>query len=270
MKKILLLSSFVMGMSLLSSQSAFSHCEIPCGIYGDKMRVDMIEENIRTGIYKPSQKLPTNRELMAVHSVSQSTVTRTIMEMEKAGLVYIEKGRGVFVAPAEMRSRTALHLGMMVSSLEISFNIQMVQGAEEVARSFDRPITLYNCADKGLDYYGFLSKPLPETIAGLLLSPEMPLDELNRLINKSYPDTTNVSYEYDANGNTVTVENTGGQGETTYMEYDGLGRMTRYEVDYGPFSKNIAYGYDENGNKVSMKGTEGDVTTYEYDENDNT
>lgn len=25
-----------------------SHCEIPCGIYGDKMRFDMVEENITT------------------------------------------------------------------------------------------------------------------------------------------------------------------------------------------------------------------------------
>ena len=26
----------------------FSHCEIPCGIYNDKMRIDMIKEHITT------------------------------------------------------------------------------------------------------------------------------------------------------------------------------------------------------------------------------
>jgi len=29
-------------------QSLFSHCEIPCGIYNDKMRCEMIEEHIKT------------------------------------------------------------------------------------------------------------------------------------------------------------------------------------------------------------------------------
>lgn len=32
----------------LSAPPAFSHCEIPCGIYGDKTRIDMLEEDIAT------------------------------------------------------------------------------------------------------------------------------------------------------------------------------------------------------------------------------
>lgn len=35
---------FVSGVS----SSLFSHCEIPCGIYDDPMRIDMISENIKT------------------------------------------------------------------------------------------------------------------------------------------------------------------------------------------------------------------------------
>jgi len=32
----------------LSVNSAAAHCEIPCGIYGDEMRFDMIEEHVAT------------------------------------------------------------------------------------------------------------------------------------------------------------------------------------------------------------------------------
>jgi len=39
-----LLAVFIIGLSA----SAFSHCEIPCGIYGDKMRFDMWLEQITT------------------------------------------------------------------------------------------------------------------------------------------------------------------------------------------------------------------------------
>ena len=33
---------------LLSSQLIYAHCEIPCGIYGDQTRIDLIKENIST------------------------------------------------------------------------------------------------------------------------------------------------------------------------------------------------------------------------------
>lgn len=47
MKTIIPAAMAVMLISLLSSP-LFSHCEIPCGIYGDEMRLDMIEEQIAT------------------------------------------------------------------------------------------------------------------------------------------------------------------------------------------------------------------------------
>jgi len=47
MKKIII-GLIVLLMSLLFGQPTFSHCEIPCGIYGDEMRFDMIEEHITT------------------------------------------------------------------------------------------------------------------------------------------------------------------------------------------------------------------------------
>ncbi len=45
-KKILLCGIFVLAIFLASM--AYSHCQIPCGIYGDKMRFDMITEHITT------------------------------------------------------------------------------------------------------------------------------------------------------------------------------------------------------------------------------
>jgi len=37
-----------LAFTLLWGQNAFSHCQIPCGIYDDQLRFTMIEENIRT------------------------------------------------------------------------------------------------------------------------------------------------------------------------------------------------------------------------------
>jgi nickel superoxide dismutase len=38
----------VLFVLLFSASYAMAHCELPCGIYGDKMRVDLIGEHIST------------------------------------------------------------------------------------------------------------------------------------------------------------------------------------------------------------------------------
>jgi len=47
MKK-LTLTSILIAMFLLPAATVFSHCEIPCGIYDDTMRIQMIREHILT------------------------------------------------------------------------------------------------------------------------------------------------------------------------------------------------------------------------------
>lgn len=50
MKTQKILFSLVLAAALFMSQarSAQAHCEIPCGIYGDSLRIEQIEEHIRT------------------------------------------------------------------------------------------------------------------------------------------------------------------------------------------------------------------------------
>lgn len=47
MKKVLV-SFFALVIILALAVPAFSHCQIPCGIYDDKARIDMLSEDIRT------------------------------------------------------------------------------------------------------------------------------------------------------------------------------------------------------------------------------
>ncbi len=53
-----------LSLSLMLKQSVFSHCEIPCGIYGDEMRMDMIKEHVTTieKSMKMIQKLSKEKE----------------------------------------------------------------------------------------------------------------------------------------------------------------------------------------------------------------
>lgn len=48
MKNLFRQCAFIFAAVFLFSASAASHCEIPCGIYDDKMRITMLEEHITT------------------------------------------------------------------------------------------------------------------------------------------------------------------------------------------------------------------------------
>jgi len=47
-KNILLTITLTAILFVAQGKSSFAHCEIPCGIYGDSLRVEQIAEHIRT------------------------------------------------------------------------------------------------------------------------------------------------------------------------------------------------------------------------------
>lgn len=59
--------------------------------------VARLAEDIRTGVLKPGDRLPTHRELAHEHGLSLGTATRVFAEMEAMGLTVGEVGRGTFV-----------------------------------------------------------------------------------------------------------------------------------------------------------------------------
>jgi len=64
---------------LLTSHLANAHCEIPCGIYGDKTRIDLIAENITT-IEKSMVKI---NELSKSKKPDQNQLVRWVVNKEE-------------------------------------------------------------------------------------------------------------------------------------------------------------------------------------------
>ena len=76
-KKSVLYSIFV-PVAILASM-AYSHCQVPCGIYGDQMRFDMIAEHITT--IEKSMKLVT--ELSSRDKPNMNQIVRWIQNKDK-------------------------------------------------------------------------------------------------------------------------------------------------------------------------------------------
>ena len=65
--------------ALVFASMAYSHCQIPCGIYGDKMRFDMIAEHITT--IEKSMKLVT--ELSSRDKPNMNQIVRWVANKDK-------------------------------------------------------------------------------------------------------------------------------------------------------------------------------------------
>jgi DNA-binding transcriptional MocR family regulator len=58
---------------------------------------DALEQDIRGGLLKPGQKMPTHRELADIIGVNVTTITRAYKEAERRGLIAGTVGRGTYI-----------------------------------------------------------------------------------------------------------------------------------------------------------------------------
>jgi DNA-binding LacI/PurR family transcriptional regulator len=102
---------------------------------------NILREKIRG--MEAGANLPTIRELMNRHHISQATVEKALFQLEQEELVYREQGRGTFVgrkdekgleksSPVGRRVRSNL-LGLIVPTRGVSFFSDIIFGVEEAA-----------------------------------------------------------------------------------------------------------------------------------------
>lgn len=68
------------------------------GISYYRQLMEYIRKQIDSGVYKPGDRLPSEKELCAIFHVNRHTVRQALMELAGRGLIYTERGKGTFVA----------------------------------------------------------------------------------------------------------------------------------------------------------------------------
>lgn len=68
---------------------------------------DEVERCVATGVMKPEDPLPAVRAIAAELKVNANTVQHAYRTLEQAGLVYVKRGLGTFVAPRAKESGRA-------------------------------------------------------------------------------------------------------------------------------------------------------------------
>lgn len=67
--------------------------------------VDRITEKVNSGEWSPGAKLPSERELAQTYDVSRLTARQALQTLVSQGIVYVQQGRGTFVAQSTVRAQ---------------------------------------------------------------------------------------------------------------------------------------------------------------------
>jgi GntR family transcriptional regulator len=66
---------------------------------------DSLVESIKSGKYRPHQRLPSERELSDTYRVSRMTVRQALLDLAREGAIYTRVGKGTFVAEPKIEQR---------------------------------------------------------------------------------------------------------------------------------------------------------------------
>ena len=97
-----------------------------------------VKHLIATGVLTPGQQLPTIRQLAVDITVNLNTVAHAYAELEREGLLTIQRGRGTFIAAPEngpdltqMRDSKLQTLvdNLFTEALGLGYSVQEVQQA---------------------------------------------------------------------------------------------------------------------------------------------
>ncbi|MGB9776410.1 MAG: GntR family transcriptional regulator [Anaerolineae bacterium] len=102
-----------------------------------------IEEQVRAliaaGRLRPGDQLPTIRQLAVDLGVNYNTVARAYLELERAGIITTQRGRGTFVAGVPDEARQAQRREEQLRALlraAIAEALRLGYNEEEIAAAF--------------------------------------------------------------------------------------------------------------------------------------
>lgn len=135
---------------------------------------EALRSQIRLGILKPGDRLPSYSAMMAEYGMSSVTVERLYNGLEKEGLIFRQHGRGTFVATPARREPTGLVGIAFVAPTPnepLIYWSELWQGVSEAAERHDvQLVALNQSSSAGFDMVDgvLICNPQPEEVEALL------------------------------------------------------------------------------------------------------
>ncbi|MGE5598839.1 MAG: GntR family transcriptional regulator [Bacteroidota bacterium] len=149
-----------------------------------------IRDRIQAGEYPPLAQIPSQQQLMEGYGVSLITVRRALERLTAEGYITREHGRGCFVAPEPnwLSSRErAIHLGVLVSSMQNSFFPEIIGGMESFLAGKDARLVIAHTRWQAEAEQAYIAHFLDQGCNGLLISPAQDAEAYRSLLRSGVP-----------------------------------------------------------------------------------
>jgi DNA-binding LacI/PurR family transcriptional regulator len=134
-----------------------------------------IHEQVRAGILKAGDKLPSERELCDTWQASLITVRRSLLELAKAGVVVTRQGVGSFVAsatPAESSTNDSHGLlGVVIPAASDYHNGRVLSALEQSARRLGYSLIIKQSGNTPQGEAESMSLLAERNVMGVLIAP---------------------------------------------------------------------------------------------------
>lgn len=125
-----------------------------------KQVVDALAADIRAGRLRPSDRLPTHRQLAQTRGLALATASRVYAELEGMGLVVGETGRGTFVRdPSCPRGAGVDQVAPGANAVDLTFNAPAVAGQVGLLRDALRSVAASGDLESLLHYQPHGGRP---------------------------------------------------------------------------------------------------------------
>ena len=133
-----------------------------------------IKQEIVSGQIQPGTQLLGFREIMEHYTASYSTISKTLSELEKHGLITRRQGQGIFVAPRstwEVQEADANFIGLIVTDMNIPFFNRIIRTIENEITSLKYHMVVRNSNfDSGRERQ-IIQEFIGQRFKGILLVP---------------------------------------------------------------------------------------------------
>jgi nickel superoxide dismutase len=141
-KKLVLASTAAVLIAMFAAVPAFAHCEIPCGIYDDQMRVKLMYEHLTTIEKSMKQAMELSKQTPANYNQIVRWITNKEVhasELQHIVTQYYMTQRIKFDAENYDKKLAALHKILVYAmKCKQTTNLENVEKAREAVKEFEK------------------------------------------------------------------------------------------------------------------------------------
>ncbi|MEE9166137.1 MAG: GntR family transcriptional regulator [Candidatus Neomarinimicrobiota bacterium] len=142
-------------------------------------------EQIEQGVFKPNEKIFTDRELVELTGLARTTVRQAVQNLVNMGYLVRKKRLGTFVLERNVDSGKQTIVAILIPDIRRGYAPELARGAEDEAAKSKHSLIICNTDDLFVKAEFHANRLIENSVSGVIFVPTAAADEKNlQIIDK--------------------------------------------------------------------------------------